>query len=248
MHRTSLSLLQLVAIGFAHTLVPTTAHWTAIGLSQPVLAETQPMRTLVVTGEGVERIPATLAKISLGVEVKGNTAGDAQRAAAQQSSALLDFLRSQKVERLQTIRLRLNPIYRATNNQRSIVGYSATNIVSFQVESQRAGQLLDEAVRSGATRIENIQLTAPDAAIEQAQEKALKAATRDAQRQANAVLSSLNLTPHSILGIQINHANAPRPMPHTLRVSAAPNAEFASTAIAAGDQQVRALVTLTIKY
>ncbi len=74
------------------------------------------------------------------------------------------------------------------------------------------------------------------------------AATADAQAQAQVVLSSLNLTPQSVVRILINPDHS-QPMP-MLRsgLASAPMAEAAPTPIIGGDQTVRATVTLEIAY
>ncbi len=46
--------------------------------ANPVLAQTKLLRTITVTGQGVERIPTTLTNVSLGVEVQGKTASGVQ--------------------------------------------------------------------------------------------------------------------------------------------------------------------------
>ncbi|MBN3922763.1 SIMPL domain-containing protein [Nostoc sp. NMS4] len=204
-------------------------------------------RTLSVSGRGVETIPTTLAQVSLGVEIQGKTAQEVQQEAAQRSSAVVAFLKSKNVEKLQTTGIRLNPVYSYTNNVQRITGYSANNTVSFSIPVEQAGTLLDDAVKAGATQINGISFVANDEAIAVAQKQALKEATQDARQQADAVFSALGFKSKEIVSIQVNNASAPPPPPMFLRAEAAKSAD-ASTPIVGGEQQVEASVTLQISY
>ncbi|MGV0108320.1 SIMPL domain-containing protein [Nostoc sp. DSM 114160] len=198
-------------------------------------------------GRGVETIPTTLAQVNLGVEIQGKTAQEVQQEAAQRSSAVVAFLKSKNVEKLQTTGIRLNPVYSYTNNVQRITGYAATNTVSFSIPVEQAGTLLDDAVKAGATQINGISFVANDEAIAAAQKQALKEATQDARQQADAVFSALGFKSKEIVSIQVNNANTPPPPPMFLRAEAAKSAD-ASTPIVGGEQQVEASVTLQISY
>lgn len=231
------------------------ASLLSLTIAAPVWAQPQgPMRemavrVLTVTGRGVEEIPATIAQVRLGVEVQGKTAAEVQQEAARRSDAVVKLLRSRAVEKLETTGISLNPIYSYENNVQRLSGYAATNTVSFRLDAPNAGPLLDEAVKAGATRIDGISFVAADSAIATAQQQALREATQDAQKQAEAVLSALNLTKQEIVGIQINGAYAPPPPPISyaaLNERAADKAP--STPVIGGEQQVEASVTLQIRY
>lgn len=216
----------------------------AVGQNQGIL-----LRTLTVTGKGSESIPATIAQVRLGVEVQGKTAAEVQQEVARRSSAVVELLRSRQVEKLQTTGISLNPTYTYTNNVQRLTGYTGSNIVSFRIDTQRVGTLLDEAVQAGATRIDGISFVASESAIAQAQQEAIREAIQEAQRQADTALSALNLTRREIIGIQINGAFAPPPRPY-LMPAAAPRLEagVASTPVIGGEQEVEASVTLQVRY
>ena len=213
----------------------------------PIMAQESPLRIVTVTGEGSERIPSSLIEVNLGVEVQGKTAADVQKIAAQKTTDLIAFLRSRPVERLQTTGIRLQPNYNYQDNQQRLVGYSAINTVSFRLKTDQIGSLLDEAVQSGATRIDNISFTATEEAIALAQQAALRHATLNAQQQAAVVLKTLNLTPKDVIAIQIGDAPSPSPRPLPMMATAKSVAETA-TPVLGGDQTVRATVTLQIRY
>ena len=223
-------------------------------LINPAMAQQEEvLRTLNVTGVGVERIPATLAQVSLGVEIRGTTAAEVQQEVARRTSAVVEFLRSRDVERLQTQGISLRPNYnydRNNNDERRLVGYIGTNTVSFRLNTEKVGKLLDESVQAGATRINNISFTATQAEIASAQKEALRKATVEAQEQAETVLKALNFTNKEIIGIRINGANLPQPriVQRGQFSAAVADAAEASTPVIGGEQVVNGTVTLQIRY
>lgn len=214
----------------------------------PALAQERTMRTVTVTGQGVEMIPTTLSQIQLGVEVQGRTAQDVQQEAARRTSAVVELLRSRNVDELETAGINLSPRYDYNDGDQRLVGYVATNTVSFEVPTEQAGAILDAAVNAGATRIDGISFTAEDEAITVAQRQALREATQDAREQADAVLDALGLTPGQVMSIQINGASAPTPPPMPLLREAALQSADVSTPVVGGEQRVQAAVTLEISY
>ncbi|GAB1543099.1 SIMPL domain-containing protein [Scytonema sp. NUACC21] len=221
-------------------------------LIQPAFAQEKQrmLRTLTVNGRGSQEIPTTLSQITLGVEVQGKTAQEVQTEAARRSSAVVTLLKSRNVEKLQTTGISLNPVYSYTNNLQRLTGYAATNTVSFRLPTDRAGSLLDEVVKAGASQINGISFVASDEAIVIARQQALKEATQDAQQQATAVLSALGFQAKEVVSIEVNGASAPVPPPRPLiRAELAKLADQApSTPVVGGEQQVEATVTLQISY
>lgn len=217
-----------------------------LGQISPAIAQEQILRTLTVTGRGVERIPTTLTQVNLGVEIKGKTAMEVQQEVAKRTAAVVDFLRSRQVERLQTEGIQLQPSYDYSNDQRRLIGYIGTNTVSFRLKTEEIGGLLDEAVKVGATRIDGVSFTASDEAIANAQKEALRQATVDAQKQSEAVFNALNLTSKEVTSIQVNAAYAP--VPKMIDVAQSRGMAADSTPVIGGEQTVEASVTLQIRY
>lgn len=213
----------------------------------PAVAQEQKLRILTVSGRGVVMVPTTQTQVRLGVEIQGKTAQEVQQEVARRSSSVVALLRSRQVEKLQTAGISLNPTYNTHDNVQTLTGYAGTNTVSFRLNTQEAGTLLDDAVKAGATRIDGIGFIASDRDLAIAQQQALREATQEAQKQAETVLSALNLTRREITGIQINSTSAsmPRPM---LRSNAALYESAATTPVEGGEQQVEASVTLEISY
>ncbi|WP_017295615.1 SIMPL domain-containing protein [Geminocystis herdmanii] len=212
-----------------------------------VLAQERILRTITVTGNGVERINATIANVQLGVEIEGKNANEIQQEVAKRTTSLVELLKSSNVEKLKTTGIQLRPNYNYNNNQRELTGYVATNLVTFQLPIDRVGSLLDNSVKVGATRIDNVSLTATETAIAQAQKQALGKATLDAQQQAEAVLNVLNLKAQEIITINVNGANAPTPIMREAMMDKIASS-MPSTPVIAGEQEVNASVTLQIRY
>ncbi len=220
------------------------------GIAPAIAQERKPARTLTASGRGIVSIPTTLSLVRLAIEVQAKTPTNAQQEAAKRSSRVVEYLKTQQVEKLQTTGINLNPTYiYPPKGTPQITGYTATNSISFRVTTDRAGAILDAAVKSGATRIDSVSFVAADRAIANAQIQALKQATQDAQRQADAVLETLNLKRKEVIGIQINSNSTPMPLPMVSQGTFTKMADAQSTTpIVGGEQQVEAAVTLDIGY
>lgn len=232
---------QLIIIG---TLI---LLFVSLAFPIPAIAKNPDTRVLTVTGEGKITIPTTLTQVQLGVEVRGETATVVQQEVAEKSQEVVNFLRSRQVQKLKTVGISLQPNY-DYNNEQKLIGYLGTNSVSFSLETSKMGNLLDEAIKAGATRIDQISFTATDRAIDTAKNQALQAAVRDAQAQAEAVLSTLNFSSQDTIKIQVNGANMPQPISISSETdSLAKNAE-ATTPVIGAEQTIIGTVTLEIAY
>lgn len=215
----------------------------------PATIHSEMARVLTVRGTAKVEIPTSITVITLGVELEGKTAAETQEKMAAASSQVVAYLQGQNVDKLQTTGIRLQPQYRYADNVRRLVGYEGNNTVSFEVPTEQAGTIMDQAVQQGATRINNIFFKASEAETEAAQQEALQQATLDAQRQAQAVLSTLNLSSREIIKIEIDGATVtPPPVMQMDVMRAMPASAEASTPVVGGDETVRANVTLMIRY
>ena len=216
------------------------------GLVMPSYADARELRTITVTGEGIENIATSQAIVRLGVEVQGKEAGKVQREVASRSDAVVKFLRSRQVEKLETTGISLQPNYDYSNNQRRLIGYIGANLISFQIDIAEAGSLIDEAVKVGATRIDGVSFTAGESAIAAAQRTALIKATEQAREQATIVLQALGLLPKETVSIQVGNTGNPVPIARSEAVFR--SADAASSPVIGGEQTLRAAVTLEISY
>jgi uncharacterized protein len=234
----------------ALSILLTTSLVLLIGIAPGNTQVQKPARTLTANGRGIITIPTTLSQIRLAIESAGKTPDQAQQEAARRSTQVMNYLKTQQVDKLQTTGINLNPTYTyPSGGNPQLVGYTATNSISFQVTTDRAGKIIDAAVKNGATRIDGVSFVASERAISLAQIQALKLATQDAQRQADAVLETLNLKRKEVIGIQINSTSSPTPIPIAAEMVRAKLADVApTTPVIGGEQLVEASVTLDIGY
>lgn len=221
--------------------------------SVPTNAQTatlaSPPRTLTVSGQGEVAIPTTMTQVRLGVEIQGKTAQEVQQQVAKRSQVVVKLLQSRQVEKLETTGISLNPIYSYKDGKQSINGYSGTNIVSFRMETDKSGTLLDDAIKAGATRIDGVSFVASDDAIAQAQQQAIQKAAEEAKKRADAALSALNLSQREIVSIQINGATPPQPLNYAdPALTDTREQAIAKTPVVPGEQKVQQSVTLQIRY
>nr|WP_242050532.1 SIMPL domain-containing protein [Oculatella sp. FACHB-28] len=243
--------MPLLSLRKVRYVLPVAIATTLLSLPMvsPALAQEQLTRTVTVTGRGIENIPTTISQVRLGVEVQGRTAEEVQQEAAQRTNAVVELLRSRNVDKLTTTGIYLSPQYNFENGTQELVGYTASNTVSFEISTEQAGDILDASVNAGATRIDGISFTAEEEAIATAQNQALREATQEAQEQADVVLGALGLTRDEVVNIQVNGAVPPMPpIPYGRAASEAVALSDAPTPVVGGEQQVEASVTLQISY
>lgn len=187
------------------------------------------------------------------VEFQGDRSIEVQQEIAQRSSAVVKLLqKNTAVTKLDTTGVTLSPTYSYKDNQQTLSGYHGTNIVRFQIDPTAIGTLLDDVVKSGATRIDGVTLVASDEAIAAAEDKAIAQATQQAQRQAAAALGPLKLKQQDVLRIQINQAPSPEVgmfnQMKLLPTAGMPVSSASAAPVVAGEQRVQATVTLQLRY
>lgn len=209
--------------------------------------DTESRRLLEVTGQGKVSVPTNIAQVELGILVQAQTATEAQQQLAQRSAAAIEVLQNREAQELQTTGLQLNPVYSFENNTQRLTGYEGRNTLQFRVPTEEAGATIDAAIQAGANVVQSISFTASETALQQARLQALSQAVQDAQTQADAVLSTLQLTPGEIIDIDISGVETPPPMP-TLFAASEAQTFAATTPILGGPQTIEASVSLDILY
>jgi uncharacterized protein YggE len=184
----------------------------------PVTGSTNPntAQILEVTGQGEVTIATTLTEVQLGIQVQGKTATEVQQEVARRSTAVVDVLQNLGAQELQTTSIQLNPVYSFKDGTQTLTGFEGLNTLQFELPTARAGAAIDTAIQAGANVVQNISFTASDKALQQARLQVLREAVEDAQAQAGAVFSTLQLTPGEIIDIDINSAGNPTPSPLVL--------------------------------
>ena len=112
------------------------------------------------------------------------------------------------ISKLATTNVQLQPEYAYPENKPpKLTGYRAISSISFDVDNEDAGEVLDQIVEEGITNINSVSFVASDEKLAKAQDAALKLAVKDAERQANAVLKAINAQSQGVVGIQVGNAS-----------------------------------------
>ena len=228
----------------------TIASEQALVIIAPQTSSTNPntAQILEVTGQGRVTVPTTLTEVQLGIQVEGKTATEVQEEVAQRSTAVVDVLQKLGAQELQTTSIQLNPVYSFENNTQTLIGFRGLNTLQFELPTDQAGAAIDTAIQAGANLIQNISFTASDEALQQARLQVLGEAVKDAQAQAGAVFSTLQLTPGKIIDIDINSTANPSPSPLVFNLGADRAFAAGSTPLIGGPQTIEASVSLDIAY
>jgi uncharacterized protein len=228
-------------------ILPLLLCLSSISPSTALAQEARPARTMVVTGQGDRSVQTTKARVQLGIEIEAKTAQEVQLEIASKTNALVAKLQELNVEKLQTTNITLNPKYVYENNRPPRqVGFTGQTSVSFVTSLDKAGKTLDAAVASGANRVDQISFIAPEDVLNSARNAALQDAVKDAQSQADAVLSVLNLKVQSVRTIQVNNAPPVQPLNNQATFAKADAAQ--STPVIGGEQRVQTSVVMEFNY
>ena len=214
-----------------------------LAIADPLIGGTA--QILEVTGKGEVSVATTLTEVQLGIKVEGKTATEVQEQVAQRSTAVVDVLQKLGAKELQTISIQLNPVYSFENGTQTLTGFEGLNTLQFELPTNQSGAAIDKAIQAGANVIQNISFTASDEVLQQARLQVLSEAVKDAKAQAQAVFSTLQLTPGQIIDIDINSDDNPRPSPF---VSNLITDRVSTTPIIGGSQTIKASVSLDIGY
>jgi hypothetical protein len=232
MHRNLLLALRYMTLAVVCVLV-----------AQAPLGAEDPRPVVNVSGEGVVTVPLKFARITLGVSARAKTAARAQADTAGRAEALVRMLKAEQVEGLQTVRIALVPIIEDKKTGREIE-YLSTNTLSFRVELERAGELLDKAIQAGANTIDSVGLVPDDQALADARKRALAAAALDAREKARIVLGALGLREKQIVQIDVDvHFSPPIPLQQFRN-----EIREARTPVVGGESDVRVTVRMAVSY
>jgi len=217
----------------------------ALALSLTAAAQTTsptPQRSVTATGNATISATPDKAMLDLGVTTQASTAQAAATQNATQVSSVIAALEGVlgATASIKTVSYSLTPVYNNTyvNQNPTIVGYSATNIVEATItDLTLIGKSIDASIAAGANNVNGITfgLQNPDPVTAQA----LKAAAASALTQAGAIASGLNVTLGGVL--QANQV-----VTYTPVYVGIANAGAASTPVQPGNLQIQASVTVQV--
>ena len=174
---------------------------SALFLALPAPVEAQMTHTpptafsgtrLEVQARGETRVVPDVATISTGVVTQSTDAATAMRDNAARMARMISALKKAGVadKDVQTQAVSLSPQYRYRDNEAPLItGYQASNTLSVQFRDiGKSGTILDVLVKEGANQINGPTLSfeKPEAALDEARVKALKAVQARAALYAKA--------------------------------------------------------------
>jgi uncharacterized protein YggE len=207
-------------------------------------ADQAAVRSVTVTGSGTVEAAPDLLTLSIGVECRRDTAGDAYAAAGEAAAAVTGTLRSQGVGsrdiRTSGLNVRADAVWQEGRGQQ-ITGYVASSTLNVQLrELAAASETIAAAVEAGSNdvRLDGVQLGFADTAAVLA--LAREAAWSDARTAAAQFAGLAGAELGAVVSVH-QHPLPPAPVPlgGMLRVFAAD-----SVAVEAGDLSVSASVTV----
>jgi uncharacterized protein YggE len=186
-----------LAVGLLAGPVLAAATSPAPRYAAPVSAssDTPPEHTISVSGSGKVTVVPDMATVSLGVQIERNTAKAARQAAAESMTKVIAALKALGIddEDIATSSISLQPVYDYSNNSSPKVrGYQLQNAVTITIRDlDKVGDVLDDAVVSGATQVNGISFDVADRAASEA--KAREAAVADARAKADTLAKGVGV-------------------------------------------------------
>lgn len=206
---------------------------------------------LTVNGNGEARVAPDVATVRLGITRQAPTAQAVQSQVNEVAQAILTAVMKAGVDRkqIQTSQLTLNPIYAPQKPDSvappTIVAYRATNVVSVRVEElPKSGQVIDAGLKAGANELQGISFGLKD--DNEARERALRLATREAQSKARVLAESLGVRLGLVQEIQEGGVSIQQPFFAGAMFARA--ADGAGTPVAPGEITVNASVTVRYRF
>ena len=203
---------------------------------------------LSTTGE-VTRVP-DLANISAGVVTRASTAAAALKENAEKMDRVITALKQAGIadRDIQTSSINLNAEYRYPQNQApQLTGYTASNQVTIRFRDIAAsGKVLDALVAQGANQISgpNMTIEHPDAALDEARQRAIAAGRARAQLYARSLgMQVARVVSVSESGGYYAPPPPPPPMPERGGVAMA----MAPTQIVTGEQKVQVSLSMVFE-
>jgi len=159
----------------------------------PARAESNPSRTVTVSGAGEVAAEPDLARVSLGVEARRPTLEAARSEVAATVDRVLALTKSLGIEPrlVNATRLEVQPEYRWNDKdrQRVLLGYLVSRQVEVEVRNlDRLGPLLERAVDAGVNRVSDPQLDSSHR--QELERQALTRAVQDARLNAEALAAA----------------------------------------------------------
>jgi hypothetical protein len=221
----------------------------SISPAVPALAQegTLGPATVVTLGEGIVRVAADRAVMTLSSESRGQTAAETQNLGNARMKAIQVAIDGLKLVggQVTTTGLMLSPNWVYANSQRTQQGYVGRHTITVRFdEPGRAGEVVAAAIGAGATDMSGIRFDRRDRRT--LEQEALKLAVQDARARADALAAGAGRTVDRVVRIAEEGAASSAGSPATFRAAAmAESVAVTGAPIAQGDVEIRARVVLT---
>jgi uncharacterized protein len=244
----SLSWQQLaIAFMVAAATTPASAGVELAGTEAEVEQAQEPTRAMprdvvVVTSEAVVKRAAEIAIVTVTAQAQSKVPKDAQQQAAKAMTSVQQRLEQAGFsgKAVRTLRYSVQPEFDYVSGRQTLRGYVARNSIEVRVDPvDRAGEVLDIVVQSGATTVENLRFDLKDRT--EIEREALTEAVKAARVRAEAAAAGAGRSIDRLVRVEDQSVSEPpRPLA-TMRVEA----DAAPTPIQPGEIEVRARVTVT---
>lgn len=213
-----------------------------------------PKNTISMSAEGKVSATPDLATINLGVLTSAPTAKQAQADNGKQTNKVIDFVKSQGIDKkdIATTQLNIYPEYDYSNGKNEVKGYQASQTITVKVHgvdksTDQVGKIIDGATTAGVNQIQGVSLDFQDAdnlrqdARKQAIDKAKQKAQELADQAGLKLGRIVSISEGTNYGYPLPMASAPMGMGGgSGDMKSAPN-------IQPGSQDITASITVTFE-
>ncbi len=226
------------------SLLLTVAASVALAQTPAKPAETGPP-VVVTTGEATVTRPPDRVWVTIAAESRARSPREAQKLNADAMSSVMQKLKGAGLpaDAIRTTGYDLQPDYEYHEGRQTVRGYIARNTIEVRLDQvERAGEILDVTVGSGATNVSGVRFGLKDRTA--AEREALSLAVADARARAEAAAKGAGLTIDRVLRIE-ERGSAPPPEPFLRTMQREAAVAAAPTTITPGQLEIKAVVTLT---
>ena len=188
---------------------------------------------------------ADIAEIYLGVETQNLLASTSQKENANiMQKVYREVYAYVQKENVETVTYELSPAIDWTDNKQKIIGYTTTHILNIKAGVNDAGKIIDNAVNSGANKVNNIVFTLSESRKEAAGEQALKKALLDARKKASVIAGGMDVSLKKPVYISAEYYT----IPYYASYSASSKEIAAPTTISTGNVKVTSSVSVSYGF
>lgn len=211
-----------------------------LGMSSVAMAAPGPGPAVIsVSGQGRADVAPDMAVVNIGIVTTGKTAQLAQAENAKIASDVTAALGQLGIfsKDIQT-HYTMSPVYEK-GDYRKAAGYRASNTVTVNVNDvAKTGQVIDTALKSGATDVNGISFGLKDA--RSVRNTALQMAVQDARSKADAIAAALGVKIVGIQNVKEDGGNFARYEVANARLAKLDGAAMADTPVSTGTVEVNA--------